>query len=223
MTSDHGFIYQDQEIMEQDKEPAPGNGDIASHNRYELSSSLRKPKLGYSFPLSSTSKFEDADQVFVTIPESTNRYKKQGVGHQFIHGGGTLQEIVTPVINSSRKIQSIAKKVRPIVTNEAQLKIVSNILRVSLLQEKKVSRTEKELELVVGLFKENELVSNEVSITLNSVSDSPTDRTSKIELILNNSALKESFLKLKGFDSEERLNPIFEIRVQNQTIIPTDF
>lgn len=223
VTSDHGFIYQDQEIEEKDKEPAPGNGDISSHNRYELSSSFKKPNLGYCFPLSSTTKFKDGEGVFVTIPESINRYKKQGVGHQFIHGGGSLQELVTPVINSYRKLQSIAKKVKPIVANEAQLKVVSNILRVSILQEKKVSRTEKELELILGLYKEKELVSNEVTISLDSISDSPTDRTTKVELILNNSAVNESFLKLKGFDSEERLNPIFDIRVQNQTIIPTDF
>ncbi|WP_157807161.1 BREX-1 system phosphatase PglZ type A [Algoriphagus formosus] len=223
VTSDHGFVYQDQEIEEKDKEPAPGNGDIGNHNRYELSTSKQKLKLGYCFPLSATTKFEDGKEVFVTIPESINRYRKQGVGHQFVHGGGTLQEVLTPVINSYRKTQAIAKKVRPIVTNEAQLRIVSNILRVSILQEKKVSRTEKELTLIIGLYKENDLVSNELSIELNSVSESPTDRTRKVELILNSSAINESILKLKGFDSEERLNPIFEIRVQNQTIIPTDF
>lgn len=223
VTSDHGFIYQDKEIQEKDKEPAPSIGDIANHNRYELSTKYKKPKLGYCFPLSSTTNFKDGDQAFVTIPESINRYKKQGVGHQFVHGGGSLQELLTPVINSYRKTQSIANKVKPIVTNEAQLRIVSNILRVNILQEKKVSRTEKELTLILGLYKENELVSNELMIDLNSVSESPTDRTRKVELILNSSAVNESTLKLKGFDSEERLNPIFDIRVQNQTIIPTDF
>jgi uncharacterized protein (TIGR02687 family) len=223
VTSDHGFIYQDVEIEEQDKEPAPGYGDISSHNRYEISSEAKSPRLGYCFPLAKTSDFKDGDQVYVTIPESINRYKKQGVGHQFIHGGGSLQEIITPVINSYRKSQAVVKKVRPLVANESQLRIISNILRINIIQEKKVSRNEKELNLILALYKDSELVSNEVSLTLNSTSDSPTDRVFKVDLILNNSAVKESFLKLKGFDFEERLNPVFDIRVQNQTIIPTDF
>jgi uncharacterized protein (TIGR02687 family) len=223
VTSDHGFIYQDMEIQEQDKEPAPGFGDISSHNRYEISSEVKSLRLGYCFPLGKTSDFKDGDQVYVIIPESINRYKKQGVGHQFIHGGGSLQEIITPVINSYRKSQAVVKKVKPLVANESKLRIISNILRVSIIQEKKVSRNEKELNLILALYKDSELVSNEVSLTLNSTSDSPSDRVFKVELILNNSAVKESFIKLKGYDLEERLNPLFEIRVQNQTIIPTDF
>lgn len=223
VTADHGFIYQDLEIRETDKETSPGNGDISSHNRYEISGQESNPKLGYCFPLSATTRFRDGDQYWVTIPESINRYKKQGVGHQFVHGGGSLQELIIPVINSYRKTQAVAKKVRPIVTNESQLKIVSNILRLNLLQEKKVSRTEKELELTIGLYKDNQLVSNEAYLKMDSSSESPTDRIQKVELILNSSAVNESLLKLKVFDAEERLNPIIEIFVRNQTIIATDF
>lgn len=223
ITSDHGFIYNDQEVEEKDKEPGSVLESIASHNRYELLNKEVNPKLGYCFPIKVTTAFKDGGEVFVLTPESTNRYKKQGVGHQFVHGGGSLQELVVPVINSYRKIQAIAKKVRPLVTNESQLRIVSNILRVTLLQEKKISRTEKELELVIALYKGNQLVSNDVVVKLDSSSDSPTDRIHKVELILNSSAIKETHLKLKAFDIEERLNPIIEILVQNQTIIATDF
>jgi hypothetical protein len=51
------------------------------------------------------------DNVFVTIPHSVNRYRKQGVGHQFVHGGGSLQEVVVPVIESSRKREEVVTKV----------------------------------------------------------------------------------------------------------------
>lgn len=223
ITSDHGFLYSDQEVEEPDKEPGSGLNTLDSHNRYEILDTPFKPKIGYCLPLKSTTKFNDADKFFVLIPESINRYKKQGVGHQFVHGGGSLQEVIVPVVNSSRKIQAVAKKVRPIITNEAQLRIVSNILRVSILQEKKVSKTEKEIEVLIGLFKDNELVSNAVTLVLDSFSESPSERMRKIELVVNSAASREVFLKLKVFDVEEKLNPLIEVRVNNQTLIQPDF
>jgi len=223
ITSDHGFVYNDQEIEEKDKEPGSGQEALDSHNRYEILNSPYKPKIGYCIPMAATTLFEDSEELYVLTPESTNRYKKQGVGHQFVHGGGSLQELVVPVINSYRKTMAIAKKVKPIITNEAQLKIVSNILRVSILQEKKVSRTEKELVLSIGLYKDNELMSNEAILELNSISESPSERMHKLELVVNSNASNESFLKLKVFDIEEKLNPLIEIRVSNQTLIQPDF
>ena len=223
ITSDHGFIYNDQEIEEKDKEPGSGLMALDSHNRYEVLDKPIKLKIGYCISLKSTTLFNDREDIYILTPESTNRYKKQGVGHQFVHGGASLQELVVPVINSYRKSQAISKKVKPIVTNEAQLKIVSNILRVNILQEKKISRTEKELNLVIGLYLENQLVSNEINLELNSISESPSERMHKIELVVNSNASKESFLKLKGFDVEEKLNPIIDIRVSNQTLIQPDF
>lgn len=223
VTADHGFLYTDQEIEEKDKEPGSGLTAIDSSNRYEIISGNVKPKIGYCISLNATTDFKDGEDLYVLTTESTNRYRKQGVGHQFVHGGGSLQELVVPVINSYRKTHSVSKKVKPIITNEPQLKIVSNILRVSLLQEKKVSRTEKELELVIGLYKDNKLVSNEVNLVLNSISESPSERMHRIELVLNSIASNESFLKLKVFDVEEKLNPLIEIRVSNQTLIQPDF
>lgn len=223
ITSDHGFIYNEQEIEEKDKEAGSGKEAIASHNRYELHREPVDPKLGYCIPLGKTAAFKDAKSYFVLIPASTNRYKKQGVGHQFVHGGGSLQELIVPVINSYRKSQSIAKKVKPIITNETQLRIVSNILRVNLIQEKKVSRNEKEIEISIGLYKDSQLVSNEVILELNSISESPSERMHKLELVLNSTASKEAFFKLKVFDLEDRLNPLIEIRVTNQTLIQPDF
>ena len=45
----------------------------------------------------------------------------------------------------------------------------------------------------------------------------------RIELVLSGDAANESFLKLKGFDVEDLLNPVFEERVQNNTLIQPDF
>jgi hypothetical protein len=171
--------------------------------------------------LSKTTAFND--NVFVTIPHSVNRYRKQGVGHQFVHGGGSLQEVVVPVIESSRKREEVVTKVRPFLINQGELKVVSNVLRLNILQETKVSRMEKELRISTGLYNNNILVSNEIISTLNSTSDTPSERAVRIELTLSWETPKNAFLKLKVFDVEDRLNPLIEERVLNNTLIQSDF
>ena len=221
ITADHGFIYNDKKIEDKDKEKLPDIDMIQSHNRYFISSDMVKKELSYTMPLSATTKFKD--EVFVTVPFSVNRYNKGGVGHQFVHCGGSLQELIVPLIESSRKLKDVTRKVNPILINKGGYRIVSNILKLNILQENELSRIEKERTISIGLYKESELVSNEEELVLNFTSESPSERLSRIELTLSTAAGSESFLKLKIFDVNDKLNPLIEERVQNNTIIPTDF
>ncbi len=220
VTSDHGFLYNDRKIEDNYKEEKP-NGEQPSHNRYDITEALSSPNLGYQISLSQTTKFKE--QKFITIPASVNRYKKQGVGHQFVHGGGSLQELVVPIIESSRKRKEVTKKVMPVLIQQGKLRVISNILRTNILQGNKVSRFEKEITIKIGLYKDLNLLSNEQTIVMNSTEDAPSQRTHKIELTLNNGAGNESFLKLKVFDENDKLNALIEELVENNTLLPTDF
>lgn len=221
ITADHGFLYNDEEIKEKDKENIAESAAINTHNRYYLSKAQSNPELGYSIPFSATSIFKD--DLFVTIPFSVNRYKKQGVGHQFVHGGGSLQELVVPLIESSRKREKVTKKVTPTIINKGALRIVSNILKLNILQEDEVSRLVKERTIIIGLYNESGLVSNDEKLLLNFTSESPSERMARIELTLAADAVSETFLKLKIFDVDDMLNPLIEERIQNNTLIQTDF
>jgi uncharacterized protein (TIGR02687 family) len=221
ITADHGFLYNDKKIESKDQEKLPSVDMIQSHNRYFITPEETVKELSYTVPLSATTQFKD--EVFVTIPFSVNRYNKSGVGHQFVHGGGSLQELVIPVIESSRKREAVTRKVNPVLINKGGYRIVSNILKLNILQENEVSRLEKERTISIGLYKDSELVSNEEELLLNFTSESPSERLLRVELTLSPQAASEPFLKLKVFDIEDKLNPIIEERVQNNTIIPTDF
>ncbi len=89
ITSDHGFLYNDREIEEKDKEGGLNPKAQYSHNRFEISEDPAPPVLGYKLPLSATTTFKEP--LYVTIPSSVNRYKKQGVGHQYVHGGAACR------------------------------------------------------------------------------------------------------------------------------------
>jgi uncharacterized protein (TIGR02687 family) len=229
ITADHGFLYNDKEIEEKDKEALKEvqlikdeKGKELRGNRYFMSQKIIDRSLSYSFPLSSTTKFKE--NIIVNVPLSVNRYSiSGGVGHQFAHGGGSLQELVVPLIESSRKLKDVTKKVTPTIINKGALKIVSNILKLNILQEQEVSRTEKERTISIGLYKDSKLVSNEEQLLLNFTSESPSERMARIELILASDLTNEAFFKLKIFDIDDLLNPLIEERIQNNTLIQPDF
>lgn len=221
ITADHGFLYSDKTIQEKDKENGFDKDAIQKHNRYEITSAKISSDRAYTFPLKSTTKLECED--FVSITKSINRIKRQGVGHQFVHGGGSLQELIVPVIESTRKGEKVEKKVNPVIVNKDRLKIVSNVCKVIVLQEQKVSRSHKERHLSLALYKGTSLISNEVKHRLSSVDDSPSSRTKECVLRLESEYGSETMVKLKIFDEEDMLNPLIEINIQNSSLIATDF
>lgn len=220
VTADHGFVYNDFPIEEKDKEKGSGLEAIIEHSRFEIVRSNVKPSIGYIFPLSSTTKFKD--ELFVVIPQSVNRYRRSGSGNQYVHGGGSLQELIVPVIESARKREKLTTQVQPqFVTKD--LKLVSNLLRVVLIQENPVSRFEKERAIRIGLYKENELVSNDKELLLNKTSDNATERIFQFDLHLTTTSKMASNYKLRVFDIADHLNPLLEADVRNQTLIQNDF
>ena len=86
ITADHGFIFNERALQDADREDAPkgeGFGDIDP--RFVLG------KIG-QLPLSNTS--DMSTDLKLTLPTATNRFRKQGSGVQYNHGGASLQELI---------------------------------------------------------------------------------------------------------------------------------
>lgn len=220
ITADHGFIYNDRTIKESDKETISEKEAIKTHNRFAIVKSDKKQSLAYKMAIKQVGIVDS--ELFVLIPKSVNRYKKQGVGHQFVHGGASLQELIVPVIESTRKRTDIIEKVKSVLISK-NLRVVSNILRIQILQEQRVSKNEKEREIFVGLYNDLELVSNQISIQMNSTSELPSERSFGCELMLRGDTGNISFLKLKIYDVEDQLNPLINEEVVNKTLLEPDF
>ena len=220
ITADHGFLYNDFTIEDGDKEKGSGLVPLISHSRFEIVAQNIAPAMGYIFPLKNTTKF--TDDLFVVIPGSVNRYSRSGSGNQYVHGGASLQELVVPVIESARKLQAVSGLVTPSLVTK-NLKVVSNVLKFILIQEEPVSTSNKERIIFLGLYKDNELISNEKQLDLNKTSDSPTERVFQVDLHVIQLTKTELMYKLKVFDKNDRLNAIMETDVKNQTLIQKDF
>jgi hypothetical protein len=220
VTADHGFLYTDEKIEDKSLEVLPKN-TLLSHNRFFLTEENHSQELGYTFPLSATTAFKE--ELYVTTPFSVNRYRKSGVGHQFVHCGGSLQELITPLIISSRKRIDVAKKVNPTILNQNKLSVVSNILKFNVLQENELSKLEKERTIRIALYKDDQIVSNEVVLELNKTAESPSERLFSVQLVLLPIAAESSVLKLKVYDIEDALNPLVDELIQNNTLTGQDF
>lgn len=221
ITADHGFLYNDKKIEEADKDLFPDVSAVESGARHIVTKKECSLSSGYVVPLSKTTMIKD--DYFVIIPASVNRMKKPGAKYQFTHGGGSLQELVVPIIESSRKRQEIEQKVNPILVKHQTLSIVSNTLRIRILQERKISQTEKERTIIIGIYADSDLVSNQSEIILNSASEIASERSYMTDMTVTSKASGKSILKLRIFDAEDKLNPLIEETVMNNTLIEKDF
>jgi hypothetical protein len=204
-------------------ETLPDKNAVVNHNRFSILKKEIKTD-SYIFNLSKASSVKS--DFILTIPKAINRYKRQGHGVLYVHGGASLQEMIIPVIESARKREDVTEKVTFKLLNKA-LKIVSNALKLKFIQEIPVNKDYKEISLSCGIYGNvDDLVSNEIVITLDSTSELPTQRTKEIILNLVSKSISSSILLLKVFDKEKdpnKLNPLIKEKVINQTLIQSEF
>ncbi|MBK6445920.1 MAG: hypothetical protein IPF81_11710 [Bacteroidetes bacterium] len=137
----------------------------------------------YQFKLSDTSSIKS--DLNVAIPKSINRYRRQGAGVQYVHGGASLQELIVLVIEYSRMREDVTEKVKLRLVKFDE-KISSGYLRVNILQLEPVSAGLKGVDTIIGLYSDAELlVSNELNVQFTSPSNIPTERTKEVNLTLN--------------------------------------
>ena len=219
VTADHGFLYNDMDISATDKNEMQDTDIIQSDARHYITPDHQPVAYGYKFSLFQTTSFHEPFSV--VIPDSINRFKKQGSRYMFTHGGGSLQELIVPVIKSIRKEERIQRKVKPALLDK-NLSIVSNSFRFQLIQEKAISATEKERTLLIGIYDNEYLVSKEERLLLNATGELPTERVYTVSLVLVKKPAG-SILKLRIIDEEDRLNPLIEENIKNNTLIGRDF
>lgn len=221
VTADHGFLLSIRDIPETMREDMPEMKDeFLVANRVVIANKIKDGS--YQFKLSDTSSIKS--ELTVAIPKSINRYRRQGAGVQYVHGGASLQELIVPVIEYSRMREDVTEKVKLRLVKFDE-KISSGYLRANILQLEPVSAGIKGIDTVIGLYSDVELlVSNELNVQFTSPSTTPTERTKEINLTLNSIGTTLNHCYLKGFDVDDtqRLNPLFSQRIMIQTIMPKD-
>ncbi|MBD7937605.1 BREX-1 system phosphatase PglZ type A [Cytobacillus sp. Sa5YUA1] len=189
ITADHGFLYQRDELEESDKIGQDAGSSIEVKRRYILSNEQRELSGQLAINLSSVIKNEH--QLIAYFPKATLRYKMQGSGINFVHGGASLQEIVVPLLTfkNKRTGQKGAKAIKKVdikLTNTTR-KITNSIFNLEFFQNEKVEdKTTPRTVVIYMADEEGSVISNEETIIGDRPFDNPADRTFKIRFVLKN-------------------------------------
>ncbi|AAM05753.1 TPA: BREX-1 system phosphatase PglZ type A [Methanosarcina acetivorans] len=221
VTADHGFLYRRDDMENADKVDTSlfdKSRIIDTTKRFILSDQELSPEnsldnihsFGMHYILG-----QDHTPLFAYVPKADLRFKLQGGGLNFVHGGASPQEIVIPVLtyNHRRNEKAIDKKgikhgkVNVSVINDRK-KITSSKFKVKIFQTEKVTDKMKPRTIKVSLWDidggQEKMVSDEKIIIANNESDEPEERQYNIMLTLgNNLENKTYYLRLIDEDPAE--------------------
>lgn len=221
VTADHGFLYRRDNMESVDKVDTSlfdKSRIIDTTKRFILSDQ----ELAKDNSLDNIHIFDmrhilgqNHTPLFAYVPKADLRFKLQGGGLNFVHGGASPQEIVIPVLtyNHRRNEKAIEKKgikhgkVNVSVINDRK-KITSSKFKVKIFQTEKVTDKMKPRTIKVSLWDidggQEKMVSDEKIIIANNESDEPEERQYNIMLTLgNNLENKTYYLKLIDEDPAE--------------------
>ncbi len=188
VTSDHGFLFQDEALPEQFflSEKPQGDNILVTNRRYVLGRGLKEAD---AFTTFSAVELHLASELEVQIPKSIQRLKLAGGGSRFVHGGATLQEVVVPVLAINKKRKSDTRLVNIQVLPDTD-KITTGQIVVKLFQSEPVSDKVHTRILRAGLYVGETLISNDPQpeLTFDSASTEQRDRYQNVQLLLNQDA-----------------------------------
>ena len=207
ITSDHGFIYQHNELDESDFSESASEGEIWKGNRrFVMGKDLQGSPSTKAFKGSDLNISTDMD---ILITKSINRLRVKGSGTRFVHGGASLQEIVIPLVKVTRKRQDTTSQVDIDIIKSTD-RITTNILAVSFIQADLVS--DKVLPRTIRaaiIANDNELLSDQFNYNFDIDAGSERQREVKHRFQLSSNA--------SGRYKNQRVKLVLEVPVEGST------
>ncbi len=180
ITSDHGFIYQHEELDESDFTDAQISGTIQRDSRrYVIGENLTHNQNAMKFNARELNIHSDRE---ILLPKGIIRLRKQGSGSRYVHGGMSLQEAVVPVLFIAKKRTDTVSKVEIDIINKTNNRITTNIHTVKFYQKepvgsRNIARTIKSYFVVVeGDGQERKVISDVFNYTFDLTSERSEER-----------------------------------------------
>jgi uncharacterized protein (TIGR02687 family) len=197
--SDHGFLYKRSKIDESEKLKVEENSPIESSRRYLLSQ--QKADQDGVISINMNYLLSNEEQYYAIIPNGILRFKTQGGGIKYVHGGASLQEIVIGLIDY-RHIEKHAAKEKDINRPakieiiDSYRKITNNSFNIRFFQVDKISDKIYPIRLKAAFWDlggSGEKISNEQIFVVDKDSDNADERIISLRFTL----------KQKKFDKEK--------------------
>ena len=188
ITSDHGYVYQQNKLDESDFTDFSPVGKIyKSSRRFVIGKGLQentsiKKWIGSSIGLS--------DDTEVLIPKSINRMRISGAGSRFVHGGASLQEIVVPVLEINKARKSDIEQVDIDIISSSS-NITSNAHGVNFYQKQPIADKVLPRQIRAAFYTSSgNLISDVVTMLFNSTDTDSMAREKRQTFLFNAEASK---------------------------------
>lgn len=192
ITSDHGFLFQNQDLTDCDflsEGGITGTKITKKNRRFVLGYGLNEVPGTVVANLSDLG-YDNADGLQVAFPNSILRFRLSGADTHFVHGGLSLQEVVVPVMTISKGRAEDVGYVELQMLSKLTA-VTTGSLSVKFYQSDYVSEKNRGFDAVFGIYAEDgALVSNEIRKSITSDAVEIRDREFQVDFSLNSESNK---------------------------------
>jgi uncharacterized protein (TIGR02687 family) len=191
ITADHGFVYTEARPgeIERNKGTLVDRDFIVLKKRYSLGKNIPVLDYVHQGKVSNTAGVTAEQDIQFAIPKGMSLFYFIG-STRYFHGGLSLQEVVVPVITVEEIVGKDKEKTRDKFVGVQVLgqdhRITTGKHRFGILQLEAVSERIRPITLKIGVYADNEPVSDIQTVTFESVSQEMADRKKEVVLTLKN-------------------------------------
>ena len=186
LTADHGFLFQQDDVAEDDATPLPAAREWTFRNR--------RFSFGRGIPVAAKVKVFDSAAVGVSgdwsaaFPLSLGRFPLQGSGMRYVHGGLSLQEVVIPVVKIHKARTDDTGRVE-VELLRVPAKITTGQLSIALFQDRPALDKVLPRTLRVSVFaKDGTSLSEIKTLTFDSKETEARQRETTVLIVLSPAA-----------------------------------
>ncbi|MCJ2180129.1 BREX-1 system phosphatase PglZ type A [Novosphingobium album (ex Hu et al. 2023)] len=200
ITADHGFLWQHRALEESGFALGEPEGEVVTRNRrFVIGRGLGSTGGMKKFTAAELGLGGDQD---ILIPNSINRLRVKGSGSRFVHGGASLQEIVLPVLRVGKQRKEDVGQVSVQIIPPARAQITTGQIQMTFYQAEPVTDKQQPRQVHAAIFAgDGTLISDEVELDFDFVSENPRERELSRGFLLSKSAdaynNQTVFLKLR--------------------------
>jgi uncharacterized protein (TIGR02687 family) len=212
ITADHGYLYKRNAMEQSDKISGVKLDDGEDSRRFILTPNTNQVEGTVAFSMDYL--LGEGSNKNVITPRGTSRFKVQGAGANYVHGGAMPQEIVVPVIKfkNDRSASSVndIRKANISLTNVTK-KITNIITYLEFFQEEKIQ--DKVIAQRIKCYFEDETsarISNENIIIGDSRSENPLERSYREKFVLKSMAYDKTKQYFLVMQDDEDSNGMYE-------------
>lgn len=185
ITADHGFIYTRRKSRESEKIDRFFENKDMINKRFIISENKYDEVGTRSMIVSDV--LDNYDSRTIITPLTSNVFKTQGGGLNFIHGGCSPQEIIVPVIEVKTVTGAVETEKVKITLISMLSKVTNLLLSLDFIQQEPVSDIIKPAKYKICFVdKDGQLISNEEIYEANNKSENSSDRIFNLKFRLRN-------------------------------------